>query len=171
MTRRRQFEEPAKAIANLRRRGQDYALKGHRHPIPAVQTWTPDLQATTTNPTRDNNGTVNAFYVVDGPLVRVWVRIVMGSGTAGSGVYFLDLPIPSAHLPTSGSTGQGSIIGSGYLRDDSSLVNNAAFLVQLRDAGTVFFPLVEGNVIQHNVPITWDAGDVLGFEAAYLRST
>lgn len=31
MTRRRQFEDPAKAIANLRRRGQEYALKGHRH--------------------------------------------------------------------------------------------------------------------------------------------
>jgi len=36
MTRRRQFEDPAKAIANLRRRGQDYALKGHSHSIPDV---------------------------------------------------------------------------------------------------------------------------------------
>lgn len=34
MTRRRQFEDPAKAIANLRRRGQEYALKGHRHSLP-----------------------------------------------------------------------------------------------------------------------------------------
>lgn len=135
---------------------------------PAVQSYTPNVDASVSGVNRDNDGVREGAYVIEGGICTAWARVVMGSsGTFGDGAYIIDLPVAAAGLADSSSAGNGSAIGSGHLRDDSAPGNNVTVGVQLRTSTTVSLVRASGGFVTHNSPLAWGTSDVISFMARY----
>lgn len=137
------------------------------------QSFTPNLTATVTNPTREESGTQSGIYLVHDRLVHVWVFLEFGpTGTNGEGAYICNLPVAADMTLYTGTGGaaNASQVGSGAIRDDSAPANNVTVSVQLRDSTHVSFPKSSGGFVLHNDPFTWTEDDVLSFHATYVRA-
>lgn len=131
--------------------------------------WTPDLQASTTSPTGFSVG--GRRYRI-GALQFVWARFVVGDD-AGTGTYFVELPVAASGLVGSGSSGSGTTIGSWQSRDEGNVGANQGGTLVLRSSTTVHFQLPIGGVVTHERPFIWGgaggltSGDVLSLQAVY----
>lgn len=133
----------------------------------AATSWSPTLEATTTNP---ETSSVTGRYWRVGPLVYAAARWVIdpsaGSGGTGSGTYFVTLPVASSGL-TAATGSNGQAVGSWRGVDDSASASNVLGTVVLRTASVAQFALHNGTLVTDSSPITWTTGDVLTFFAVY----
>jgi len=129
--------------------------------------WTPTLEATSTNPTASS--TTGREYRVGG-LQFVWARWEISTG--GSGTYFVTLPVSASGITPSATSGLGQIIGSFHMRD-LTVPYMFEGSVLLRANGTAHFNATsetgdtESGKVTHDNPRTWAVGDVLSFHALY----
>lgn len=87
--------------------------------------YTPVMTASVTNPNLGSNADIRGrFSQLQNGLVYGWATFrAAGTGIdAGSGVYFISLPVPFdiAIYPTLGLIENGHLIGNGFIRDDSN---------------------------------------------------
>jgi hypothetical protein len=117
--------------------------------------YTPQLQAGT-NPTLGSGSTVFGQYAQIGKLVVASVTINFGSsGTAaGSGNYFITVPVAAATPTTTITVGHGRIIcaGTGHFAQQV-LQNSGAFVMKYEGGGN--------SNVTASVPGAWTAGDSL----------
>lgn len=133
-----------------------------------VQTYTPTLTASTTNPTLGSGAVQSGAYYRTGRMAEVWVRIRFGtSGTAaGAGTYFVSLPISADTTNLNAATSSlGSAIGAGHLRDNDTASNDRPFDVALASATTAVLVVTGGTVAAGTIP--WAAEDQITFHAIY----
>lgn len=128
--------------------------------------WTPTLEATTTDPTSSVTG---REYRV-GPLQFVWARFVISTG--GSGDYLVTLPTAASGITATTESGSGQIIGSFHMRD-ITVPYMFEGSVLLATSTTVRFQATsetgdtESGRVRHDNPRTWTSPDVLSFHAVY----
>jgi len=126
-----------------------------------VQTYTPALTASTTNPTMGSSPTLVGRYQRHGGMMHAWGRIAFGTGmTAGSGVYNVSIPAAAE-----GSVSE-LVEGSGILYDSSA--NDRNVMVPY-GSGSTFLMMSEGNlvVVTNAVPWVWAAADVILWNVHY----
>jgi len=137
-----------------------------------VQTWTPTLTATVTNPTLGGSGVLEGHYIRHGRLLTVWARVRFqvsppGETAPGEGVYIVSLPFASTGVLASTGNALGSAIGSGHLRRDSDGGLNRTIGVQLRSSTSVQFMASSNGWLTHASPWSWTNGDQIAFTATY----
>lgn len=136
-----------------------------------VQSWTPTLQAVTTNPTLGSGSATDGQYVVTDGWCHYWARWRFGtSGVAGgTGVYFFALPVtPHASLVASDTTYEGSTIGHGGARDNSATGSSTTCRIQLSAAGTGYMHSAVGVTFwSPTAPWTWAASDRISISGSY----
>jgi hypothetical protein len=140
----------------------------------ASTSWTPALTAASSNPTLGTGSSATGRYVRQGRLVTAWGRLAFGTSAtgAGSGVYYVSLPVAAdtAVMFASTNAGDGSNIGSGHVRDSSATSNNVPISVQLREASLVQFSQANGGAVTEAAPFAWSTEDVLTFQVSYLSA-
>jgi hypothetical protein len=128
--------------------------------VPAWQAYTPTWASSGTQPAI-GNGVITGRYVQTGKIVRVSVRILMGSTTTyGTGTYSISLPVNAAQVA----------VGSSYLRDSSAgstghLVGNAVIDPAL-NVGVINLFNVNAQVAATS-PFTWANTDHMSFSVVY----
>jgi hypothetical protein len=136
-----------------------------------VQTWTPTLTATVTNPDLRTgvDGVASGHYIRQGRMVTVWARLRFGTVAPdpGEGVYIVSLPFASTGVLASTGNALGSAIGSGHLRRDSDGGLNRTIGVQLRSSTSVQFMASSNGWLTHASPWSWTNGDQIAFTATY----
>jgi hypothetical protein len=149
----------------------DVSISGVVSTGPADQAWTsytPVVTASTTSPT--NWGTATGRYTQNGKLVVYTYRLICGpSFTAGSGMYYISLPVTAARAGSTPWVGGGST----YLYDSSTQngYNGLAYLSSTTVL-QIIYPLPSGtsNYIGAAAPWTWANGDEINgifiYEAA-----
>lgn len=130
--------------------------------------WTPVLEAFTTNPTLGTGATQQGFIWLNGQLVNLWFWIRFGTGsTPGSGTY--EVPLPSAY-PLHASL-VDTTFGTHRLLDDSVAGRQSGEVGIGVDRQFLYFRYHNGSastVAAHNVPWTWADGDWILGHASYL---
>lgn len=136
-----------------------------------ITPFTPTLTAVTTNPTLGTGGTAAMSWSRQGDLVvgRFHVQFGTSGVSAGSGEYFLDLPV------TADPGGLGRLVlGAGWLIDSSDSTSTGIKLAVVDLAlsqdpgGDTIRLMLEGNrTVRHNNPWTWAASDELMGEFSY----
>lgn len=130
--------------------------------------YTPALTASTTNPTLGSGSKAVGWYVYGpGPSVTYSFFVKFGTAgvAAGSGQYFISLPVTAADA----HSGDQPAMGTAMIRDNSVPTNND---------GTVYIPgssltqasiLVSagGGTVSNNIPWTWAASDYLAGTITY----
>jgi hypothetical protein len=138
----------------------------------AITSWTPTLTSNGTPPSL-GSGT---DYLVDGVWMRAAqliyatgrLRFGVTSPSAGTGDYLITLPVAaSALLPMSGALGLGAIIGSGAVRDNSSVNSSRAVSIQLVSTTTAYLITGSGGAVGASTPWTWAASDGISFGLTY----
>lgn len=134
--------------------------------------WTPELTATTTNPNLGADGSATGGWHVTGHLVTCWGRFVFaGSGISpGSGAYRISVPFaPDLSLiDQSGTTGDGTQVGFGRLRDNSAGANSQSVVVQFVTGGVLaLLQHATNNTVSNSSPFTPADGDRISFQATY----
>lgn len=137
-----------------------------------TQTYTPSLQAATTNPTLGSGSTQQGAYYRTGRWVFVHFFIRFGtSGTAaGSGGYFVSLPVSAntTNLTSSTTARTGSPVGSGIIHDDSAPAATQTSVLTLRDASTAGIqPATGGTPVSDSNPWVWAASDLISGVVKY----
>lgn len=127
--------------------------------------WTPTLEATSTNP--GGADSITGRYWRVGPIVFAWARFVWTSEQAGSGTYFVTLPVASSGISASGNGFGGQSIGSFLARDNSSTANSRGGSVRLSAADEIRFDAADGGSVTDSAPFTWATDDVLSFCVSY----
>lgn len=123
--------------------------------------WTPTLEASTTDPT--TSATVGRQYQIGG-LMHLWVRWTFSA--AGSGNYFVTLPVASSGITASAAgIGLGTTIGQWTIRD-SSVPNSRDGSVLLRDSDQAWFNAEQG-MASNLFPFPIVSGDVLSCHIVY----
>lgn len=123
--------------------------------------WTPVLEAVTTDPTLGSGSSVGGFYTRIGDLIVIRGVILFGTSgaSAGSGVYFINSPVPidSETQRFSGScftfisgTGRTGVTDLDVANDRFSFWTDGA-------AGQV----------AHNIPAAWGNNSQLHFDASF----
>lgn len=126
--------------------------------------YTPALTAASTNPTLGTGSTATGRYAV---LPGRWcvVRGVIAFGTtgvaAGSGQYFVSLPLTASTSFTAGINNAGSA----FLRDATGPDLRAAVCYQVSST-TISF-ITAATVVSNSAPWTWAASDYLSFSITY----
>lgn len=143
----------------------------------AIQSYTPQFTATTTNPTLGTGGTLTGFYYRIFDQIYTWGEVKFGTGFAvGSGVYLISLPFNANTIaPPDINSGGGPIVGTGQIWDDSSATGRQAVSIQLRTADKIQFSIRNDSgmagrlVADNNNPIVWAIGDGISWFARYQR--
>lgn len=143
------------------------------HPIGS---YTPQLTATTTNPTLGGSNDIEGYYYKIFDQIYTWGHFRFGSGfNAGSGTYAITLPFKvKTNIGIVPNIGQTPIVGNGNLWDESSAVagGRQPLTCQLRTDQTIFFGvrMATGDFgVSHTGPITWAIDDGIKWFARYQR--
>lgn len=137
-------------------------------------TYTPQLTATTTNPTLGVDATQSAtWYRILPHLIHVWGRIQFGTSgvNPGSGQYRINLPAPASATWHTFSTDllTGTTIGGGALRENGVLGGSPGAIYHLADANNVWIIATDaGARVSDSFPWTWDVSDAIVFDLYYL---
>lgn len=128
--------------------------------------WSPTLEATTTDPTV--SATAGVEYTI-GAIQFFWARWVLSA--AGSGTYFVTLPSTASGVTASTTDAAGQRVGGFVIRDDSpGWASEGAMYLHSTTVARFLFP-AEGGVshglLTHNNMRAWASGDVLSIEGAY----
>lgn len=134
----------------------------------AWQTYTPALQASTTNPTLGTGSTVRGRYVQHGKTVIAEIFIAFGSsGTAaGSGTYRVTLPVTNQAGTANTLVGHGWVKSAGtYTRVEAFIPLVSSAYVEMRYPNAV----VGGTLITVNNtnPGAWTASDEIRLLVEY----
>lgn len=141
----------------------------------SLNSYTPVLGATTTNPTL-GAGTVRGKYFRIFDQIYVWGEFRFGTGfTAGSGIYTMNLPFPAKTIMGSNVLlGSAPIIGGGTSWDASASTGRHPLAVYLRTDSLVQFVLrtASGLVARECTnanPVIWEVNDGITWCARYQR--
>lgn len=161
--------------------GEDINLDPWRVMGSPIQTYTPELTATTTNPTLGTGGVQLGWWTQANRIVAFWGRIRFGtSGTnPGSGFYRVSLPTAAGTPGVASATlAAGMVLGRGAIRDNNNVVLNSRHAtMQLitktggtGSVGTAAWVLFDGAVSQANdsTPFVFSDEDALIFQGIYL---
>lgn len=133
--------------------------------------WTPTLEASGTNPS--TSGVTGRRWRV-GPLQFVLARFVLS--TAGSGEYFVTLPVAASGITANTGAGMGQAVGTFHARDITpAWMLQGNVLLKATDEVVFHASSYEGvagggiasGIVQHNSPREWGSGDVMSFMAFY----
>lgn len=134
------------------------------------QTYTPQLTATTTNPTLGSGSVQQGTYYRVGKLVAVHVFIKFGTSgvSAGSGTYEVSLPVSMdlTNITTLAVPAGASAVGSGHIRDDSASGGNNDLMAGARSSTTVRMH-ANGQNVGDATPIVWAASDSIALMLSY----
>lgn len=160
--------------------GQDIDLDPWRVMGSPIQTYTPVLLATTTNPTLGIGSIQEGWWAQANRLIAFWGRIRFGtSGTnPGSGTYRVTGPTEaSALVAASGSLGAGVSAGRAGMRDNSNVtVGSRSATLQLvspnsgpSGESTFLLAVLDGTNVtaSNNTPFTWSTEDSISFSGFY----
>jgi hypothetical protein len=129
----------------------------------AWSTYTPQLTASTTNPTLGTGSVVNGSYVRYGRTVHLNVNIKFGTSgvNAGSGFYHISLPVVAKTLSA------GNHMGSAQGHDNSA--SNAVDGVCRIGSGGYDKAqlLLQDNLVSNSAPWTWAAQDQIHLSITY----
>jgi hypothetical protein len=149
------------------------------HPI---QTYTPALTASTTNPSLGTGSTLIGQYYTVFDQVYTWGEFRFGtSASVGSGIYEISLPFRAKTLigigPSSLYT-SGPVVGNGTVFQLAADANRQPVTAVLRSLDKLAFSVHMGTAgasrgVSHNIPIAWSGagapGDGLFWSARYQR--
>jgi hypothetical protein len=135
-------------------------------------TYVPTLTASTTNPTLGTGGNLTQAgwwkrvddLIIGGALIRFGTT----APAAGSGTYYISLPFAAntAFHAASDSTGLGSALGIGGLRDNSVPTADLC-QVQLAAAGNTVMMRSTTGTVTAGGPWAWAASDALSVNFVY----
>jgi len=143
----------------------------------ALQSYTPALTASTTNPSlgTGSNLLLGSFYQI-WDQIFVWAQFRFGTGhSSGSGTYIMTLPFSvDSTMSPSTTNGASPILGNGNVWDASTISGRSGVTVALRTANTVHFQIRYGSGsttknVDESGPIVWAAGDGVTFAARFKR--
>jgi hypothetical protein len=125
--------------------------------------YTPALQAATTNPTLGTGSSVFGRYIQVGKLVTAWIVIQFGSaGTnAGNGSYNITLPVTPKSTSQVTPIGQGRLKCAGTFKDAVTAVLSAT---------TVFLKYTNAGAdtnVSNTAPGAWTANDLIYVTVTY----
>ena len=133
--------------------------------------FTPALNATSTDPTLGSGSTTSGQHIRFGDLVHVQLVIVFGTGAdAGAGTYSI------GSLPVNiDSTVSSSIaVGSGYILDSSGSDRGTVVAYRNASAGIrmVYATATDTatGIITAGAPWTWDDGDLFSLSLSYAAA-
>ena len=128
--------------------------------------YTPDLLATTTDPTLGTNPTQIGLIWLNGQKVDVYFEIVFGTGAAaGSGNYRVALP---GAYPFAASN-VNFAIGTARFLDQSGSLERLGIVIADTASGTVEFRnTIDAAPITNAAPWTWADTDILNGHFSYL---
>jgi hypothetical protein len=109
-------------------------LRQYGTPVTDWQSFTMQIQATTTNPTKGTTSVDDAQYRrVGDSMALKWDYIQTGAGSTGSGQYIFPLPNGAAFDTTKvkPDTARGSLIGFGHISQSTDGVSNASTVMEL----------------------------------------
>lgn len=141
--------------------------------------YTPQLRATTTNPTLGPDGFIRGFYYRIFDQIFTWGEFRFGtSGTsAGSGFWHISLPFNADSIIGSNVTpARAVIVGNGLVWDDSADSGRWPIICHLRTNDSIQFThkMNSGKaseiVSAAGIPIPWTANDGLMWYARYKRA-
>lgn len=142
-----------------------------------VQSYTPVLTASVTNPTLGPGGFVIGRYIEIFDFIFTWGEFRFGTSAhnQGSGTYEITLPFPAATIapPDSGS-GLGPQIGTARVWDNGTGATRTAHSVQLRTQNKIMFSVrfdsgAGGRALGSGNPFAWDLQDGINWHAKYKR--
>jgi hypothetical protein len=144
---------------------------------PGPHSYTPTFAAVagTDQPNIGADGTVEGYWYHVLDIVHVWGKILWsGSGInqgAGSNWFTCSLPVPINGLTVNISTGAGTLIGWGAIRDNDDVSAASQTIgVQAVTLGTVLFPTEQGiaqRALRNDMPFSWATGDSIVWGASY----
>ena len=140
----------------------------------ALQTYTPALTASTTDPALGATGTIKGIYFKIFDQIYTWGEFRFKTGfSAGTGTYIVTLPFPAKTLTNPATViGKGPILGSGHLWDASAAATRQPLLVQLRTSTQIMFG-ARNNGSTREVDnlslITWAVDDGISWFVRYQR--
>jgi hypothetical protein len=139
-----------------------------------LQTYTPSLTATTTDPTLGTAGIAEGWYYQIFDQIYTGGELRFDTGfTAGSGTYLVSLPFPAKTLtPPSTTIGKGPIIGNGQLWDNSVATARQPLIVQLRTTTQMMFGTRNNGSTRELGAlgiIAWAVNDGISWFARYQR--
>lgn len=143
----------------------------------AVQSYTPELTASGTNPTLGTGGFTAGRFIEIFDFIFTWGEFRFGTAAhnQGSGTYEVSLPTPAATIaPPNTGSGGGPQIGISRVWDNSSGSTRTAHSVQLRTATRIMFSVrfdsgAGGRALGSNIPFAWDVSDGINWFAKYKR--
>lgn len=146
----------------------------------SFQTYVPLLQATTSQPSLGTSDERRDGYFVELPNGFVFGGFILqfGSGlNIGSGFYSITLPsLPDAtfHEISSGTAGDGDVIGQGSVRDANTATNSQTFALELvsfsgntQNMRMYTEATATSRWVSHNVPFTFAGGDTMNGNFCY----
>lgn len=127
----------------------------------AYETWTPALTASTTNPTLGTGSSQTGRYGRVNKSVYGTGQISFGTSgvAAGSGFYYVSLPVQAQTL--------GQIVGTWQGYDSSAASVYFGFLVTDTTQRVVLYYNNPASVITNAAPWTWAASDFIRVQLAY----
>lgn len=140
------------------------------HPL---QSYTPQLLATTTNPTLGTGGFIRGFYYKIFNQIFTWGEFRFGTASinAGTGIWSITLPFAANTLIGANDTpARGQLLGSGLVWDDSSGSTRQPVITQLRTSTEMEFGTIMGtgnDLVTATTPITWAINDGMFWNARY----
>lgn len=144
----------------------------------ALQSWTPQLTAVTTNPTLGTGGFIRGFYYEIFDQIYAWGEFRFGSSGAsgGTGLWMISLPFEAktVDVDPSDTLGGAALVGSGLIWDDSNSSARMPITSHLKTSTLLHFGFkMDSSAGSRSVgsaqPITWAALDGLTFFARYQR--
>lgn len=135
-------------------------------------TWTPELTATTTNPTLGTGAVQDGLWHRNGQLVvaRALVQFGTSGADAGSGEYRISLPFDvDTSVHTVGAVILDAIPGNGALRGaGSSATWRTGLNITLADASTVRMLIDETGLVSSGTPWVWTNELAIMIDVSYL---
>jgi hypothetical protein len=138
-------------------------------------TYTPTLQATTTNPTLGTGAVAAGHWWRSGHWIEGFARFEFGTSmNAGSGTYYISVPFqPDITLMgSSGTGGAAQRCAFGRVRDLDTGANSNTVVGQFRtESGTHYLWFSTNgsiNSVSHNSPVPWATGDLISIQFGYL---
>lgn len=128
----------------------------------------PWLLSTSTDPNVGSDGVRNGAWIRQGKWISGWARFVFGtvgvSFGGGGGTYLVTLPWPidPSFVNYSGTSGQGHMIGWGYIRDNTTAADQGVTLQPTLDSGIYagWMSLNSSNsTVNPTTPFTWASAD------------
>lgn len=143
----------------------------------AVQSYTPDLTASVTNPTLGTGGFITGRYIEIFDFIFTWGEFRFGTAgiNQGSGTFEVSLPFPAATIaPPDGGSGNGPQLGISRVWDNSSGSTRTSHSVQLRTTTRIMFSVrfdsgAGGRALGSGNPFAWDLQDGINWFAKYKR--